>query len=73
MSAFKEIERLEDEARINKSNQVGLTFRRLEKIKACKYRVSGNAMYNIKCKHPERAEGRQCVNLDCPVLNDIVL
>lgn len=73
MSVFREIERLEDEVNINKGCQAGLTQLRLEKVKACKYRVSGNAMYSIKCKHPERAKGRQCVNLNCPVLHDIIV
>jgi len=72
MSAFKEIEELEDEASKAQRSVAGLTQRRLEKIKSCRYRKN-KAMYDIRCKHPERAKGRQCVNLNCPVLNDIVV
>ena len=72
MSMFKEVERIEDEATLNREKHDGLTEHRLKQVKSCEYRVPGDVMYSVKCLHPDRTKGRHCVNLNCPLLYRVV-
>jgi hypothetical protein len=71
MSVFAKVERIEDEAALSNEKSNGLTLYRLKRVKACKHRASDSMMYSVKCLHPDRIEGRHCVNLNCPLLYDM--
>lgn len=74
MSIFKEIEKKEDEQQLKYNREKYLHQARMElihmkmaRVEQCKYRKP-EGFYNVKCEHPDRSIGRQCISIECPTI-----
>lgn len=70
MSAFDRIERRED----CEANRLALEAETMKiaraNLLACPHRKY-RGFHDVRCEHPERAEGRECVDFKCPVIEFI--
>ena len=67
MSVFKEIEKKEDQANAARRLRDQANSIKTDKLVACSHRRP-TGFYDVRCAHPERQSGRQCIGLDCPVI-----
>ena len=69
MSRFKAIEEAENAATLARQREERRVRGRVDKFTICEHRKPVG-FYNVKCIHPERTKGGQCVGVDCPILFD---
>ena len=69
MPSWKEFDQALDDEKLNAERATVRRNVMINQVVKCPYRKHAG-FYNIKCDHPDRRAGEQCVNLDCPALFD---